>query len=403
MSSGADPFARPEGEQVAEELAREARRVEASFRWVTVAHFSSTVATVVGALYIGLVLAAGRWDWFAGSSAACLAGLLVAQALRPLIMDVYTQLQYRDKFLLFLAYLSIALIPPAVGGMGVLPFGFAVLLALLCLKAVAPLFFARVLAASVLLVLGSVMATPAVEGWMVCLWAMALLASIRFGSVRWRLENHGEGYGMDLGAMWGHSLLPILGPPLVAWAAWEYLYRHITPRDFTFAITLRQDPELTLRDLSAEHYQGLIFLFAALIIIILLLYWLDRKLRRRKAGTAEEFTEMPTTVREFEQEAPAGIPPELLQEEGPRGRILRAFLEFSGALAITGLERQEGETARQYVSRLQETDSRLTELRDEALPLFEDACYGVRDFTGPEADRFERTTAEALRALLPKE
>lgn len=352
-------------------------------------HISALSVTVFLAL---LAHGGGRGELavpiFASAALLSLIGLAAARSLRKEFSDLYRQLQYRGKFVLFLLHCALVALPWMAGIREVEVLG-GILLVVLSLQGFNPLFWGRILFVGAALVFLSLVGGQPPPGWFLAVWLAGFLVAARLGHLRWRLLLHGGAGYRGGGAMLRRSLVPVVLPPALAWALYEGFRLLGIPRsDFVSDISLSPEgTERTVELFTLETLWQALILLAGLVAALVLLWWLDRQLRsRRKPGMEEEGIGT-AAVRPHRERA--GVEEAMVPEvtSGPRQRILAAFARFAASLEPAGLGRAESESAEVWFGRLA---GLLNVLPARELELFDRACYSTEPVGEEEADEFVR-------------
>lgn len=331
----------------------------------------------------------------------CLIGLLVSKWTRLLLQDLYRQFHYREKFALFLVHACILVVPYFAFGVRDWPILFSLLLAVLCFQAIDHLFVSRILALCGAIVLWMCAMPSGGPGLLlVAAWTLAFLLSIRFGHLRFRLEQYGQGEELDPRDVLRRTVLPCVVPVVAGAGAALLASLWMRPR------ALRFDPGATQRQgdgVFVSYSQMLwdaFFLIVGVIAILVLLNWLDKKLRRRKGVPVPEEAGIGSTVsmhgrgEEGEDDLAAA------ETSGPRRRILNAFRQLSRELQNFGLARADAETAEDYLQRITRAAASVAPVADaEATKPFNVACYSEIEPAELEAEEFELTVDEIVRAM----
>ncbi len=141
------------------------------------------------------------------------------------------------------------------------------------------------------------------------------------------------------------------------------------------------------------------FLVVGIIALLLLLNWLDKKLRRRGGRVESPEGMLASTL--GERSAPVGeaLGLSLADVEGTRERILAAFRQFAEQVGRLGFGREDHETAEEYWARLAQEAPRLDQLLDRGTPAFNKACYGLEMPTEAEAEEFVGEVEAGLEQL----
>jgi hypothetical protein len=274
-------------------------------------------------------------------------GLLLARAARTFLLDLFAQFHYREKFALFLAHGVVMLVPWTLGFRG-WNHAFAAVLALLCLQAVHALGFGRVYAMTVLMVLAHLPGREATPFALAGAWMLALLACVRVEHIRFTLERHPSSRGLPLRDALAGSFLPIVlssGLGLVVWLASASLFRG-QRRPLVLEVGVLRGAG----DIGPVGGGG--YLFDAVLLVgmiigaLVVLQWIERKFRRRRASPGQEETLGVTELR-HDRTVPTEMAPQFDEEGDARGRILRRFRQLGHALA-----RRDDETPREFLGRL---------------------------------------------------
>lgn len=384
------------------QLREEQEEALRSEQWVESLHIGTTAILCTASLWIAL------WDrgelgagLALGLGFLCLIGMLVCRSISLLLGDLYRQFQYREKFALFLLHCCLFLAPYFLLGVRDWTVCFGVLLVILSFETIDRMWFGRVQALCVWLVLQAAFSASgetAPPGSLVALWSFLLLLALRFYHVRFRLEQEGQRRGVALGLLLRRSAAACLIPPLLGYAAWFLADRYLQPRTFTIVLEPAAvgagEMALTLPQL---FWRGLAIM-AVILLCLAALSWLEKKLRRKKSSIPEVEGDLAATeqrvarAREFD---------ELLKREevtGARRRVIAALADFSRALETAGLARREAETVAEFLARLDALQPEQGRLAAQAAEPFHVACYDQRAMTDKEADAFE----DLLRRHLPR-
>lgn len=357
--------------------------------WATIHRLLTLVlcATALFAVFPGdgdLPLKAGLY------TAACAAGLLFSRGLHLPLLDLFGQLQYRERLLVFVIHLAV-FCAPVIFGYGDMTDGFAGVLALLTFQAIQAVHYGRIYACSAMLIAINAMWLPLPPFLAVTAWMLALLAAVRVEHVRFRLEAHGSGSGLPIRDFLGESIPTVVLP----WGIGTTIYA------VTSAAFAGQTRELNLDGTSPGRTGEIgpigissVLIDAAILIAIIIgtlvtLHWLERKFRRRRPGETMPEEEIGSASERRDLRGETGpAPVEIDEGATPRGRILARFRTFLGSMARLNHERGESETAREYLGRLA---GHLTNGRHEDAPSltpFHRACYSIHEPSEEEALAF---------------
>jgi len=328
-----------------------------------------------------------------------LLALLLAQALRIPIYDFLGQLQYREKFGLFLVHATLWFAPRVFGLRG-WEHAWAAVLVLLCLQTVHRVGFGRVYAVCAVLAVTPCVLTPLPPFVLFGGWMLALLLAFRAEHVRFRLEAYGKGPGLPVGVGLWETARSVLMPWLagaVAWGAYVRLQGGEVRR-----LTLNPPPVEAVRsdyDPASLKFD-LIVLAGMIILSVVALAWLERKLRlKRPGGSASILEPVATTegwaVRKTEEEPPPFAP----VSADARGRVLERFHWFASRLARLGFGRGDGETVGDYFRRLGRAFPPVGRFAAWAATVFDRACYSQLEVADKEADQFDGLLGAEEKAL----
>ncbi|MBI1293065.1 hypothetical protein GC173_17795, partial [bacterium] len=221
--------------------------------WIETLHIVATAClafVTLGTLFRQM----GGTGWLIAAIAAMivLLGMFVARSLSALIGDLYRQMQYRERFLVFLLHMGLVIVP-WVTRMATLPVALMGLLVVLSFQCIDKLFVARLQALLWFIMLlacgGGVDPVP----WWLCVgFGVLMLLSVRLAHVAFRLQRHDRGdLSMPLSDMVLRSFWRILPVGLVGWLAWEVASRGLTPREFVYTVRpLRAAPPVGAATLS---------------------------------------------------------------------------------------------------------------------------------------------------------
>lgn len=323
------------------------------------------------------------------------AALLLGRVLRVAVLDFLAQLQYREKFLLFLVHLGIMVVPWFLGFRG---WGHALgaLAALLCFQSAARVAYGRIYAVTVLLAIPGVLYPPLPPFGFVAAWILALLLAFRAEHVRWRLESFGHGEGTDLRDALQGTLAGAIVPWLAGCATWL-----AARAAFGNGIRIPQFEPGPVNAARSENIGPVaptdliwdaVMVVAVIVALLLAIYWLEKYLRTNRKG-ATAAAEAPGAGRESRiASAAAEEPPgEEPFADDARGRVLARFRSFDKALARVGLQRRDQETAAEFVARLARS---LAGAPESMAPVFDRACYARGPLTDEEAIAFLRAADE---------
>lgn len=315
----------------------------------------------------------------------CLAGLAIARSLRMVLSDVYRQLQYRGKFVIFLLACAVVIVP-WMAGVGDVEVLAGILLLFLSVQGFNPLFWGRILFVCAAVVFLSIGAQSPPAGWYLACWLASFLLAARLGHLRWRLHLHKASY-QGGAALIRRSFVPIVLPSALAWVGYEGFRLLALPRRGWGAFpSLSPDaPERSLELFTIDTLWHALLLLGALVAALVLLWWLDRQLRSRRRPGMEEENIGTATLRAYQEGAPADASPEQESTSGPRQKILAAFAQFARSLEPAGLGRGGSETAEVWFARLSEL---LNGLPGRELELFDRACYSTEPVGEDEAEEF---------------
>ncbi len=176
------------------ELLDRQERARASVEWLERFHVASLALLCFATL---LVLFHGLGTAGLGLSGGigvlCVAALMVAQTLRIVLVDLFRQFQYRERFAIFLTHVGVLVIPGLVFELGPIEMSFAIYLVYICLFAVDAVHVGRVIAlCGALLLWQAGFADPLPPPWLVCGGFFAILLAVRVGHLRFRVETYGE-------------------------------------------------------------------------------------------------------------------------------------------------------------------------------------------------------------------
>ncbi|MEQ8818686.1 MAG: hypothetical protein RLY93_00440 [Sumerlaeia bacterium] len=342
------------------------RAVETAATWVVVCSALFALHWGSGETYLSLAL----------YMALCGMALLLSLGLYSVLLDAMVQLNYRDKFVLFLVHVGVMFLPMLVGYRGVFQ-AFGALLAFMCLLKVQRVTLGRILMVSSAIVCASALFPPLPPMPVVAAFALGLLVAMRADHVFARLDR----YTFQGGLLLWPAVMELFRSAVLPWAlgvggyfALDHWWGGQT-RTLTFSTPQAYEFTNSAQTFDITKMIWELLIFAALVAACLgVIYWLDKQLRSEKSGEslAEEGL---LGVREDRRRRPRGerAEPELSDGAGARARILHRFRQFTADIGEAGYERQKGETAPEYLARL------LTSLTDRTL-------YGTESRSGgPEA------------------
>lgn len=391
------------------ELVEEARAAELSIAWVERLHIGFTSLSIL----LVLCLCFERFGQIGYATAAavavlCLTGLLLSQAVRVLLADFYRQFQHREKFALFLIHVAIVVVPYFFLNLRVHGQLFAystvlsILLVALSFQAIDPLFHGRIhFVTALLALLACHAANPPPPPLMICAWFAAFLLAIRFNHVNFRIMEHGEERGVDLrGTVLRSFPIPLLAAlsGLVVYVAASGLFqRRAFPQG---VLPFRSESAQPLRmDSSTQVLWQAFSIVVIIICVLVLMKWIDEKLRRHRRAEELELDITGSSTRAFRIEDIAEDPLAMDVAAGTRDRILTAFRRFSETMSRLGLGRAEVETIEGYFARLGRAHPDFEPLEGAGTGPFETACYDTHEPSPADADTFVSALDESLRGF----
>ena len=343
---------------------------------------ASLFALVIGLYRLGLV----GFGLALGFAFLNLVALLLGRSIRLVLSDFYRQFQYREKFALFLGHAALFFAPYFVLQLPTwaIPMGF--LLVALSVQSIDAVFFGRIYAVTMLLAFFGVWkggyGNPMPPAALLASYFFFLLLALRFGHLRFRLEAEGGGLGLDMTEALRQTILPSMLPPAIGLVVYIIGAQFLFPRQWAFRLDPSSQPTAPiLGRSSAEIFWTAIITVGVIVGCLVLLAWLERKLRGKGKGKAEEVDPLGATARMLAEEAAALDAVHEERATGPRERILLAFKKFARIHA-----RQEAETAETFLARTQ---------RERVAELFNDACYDRRPLTDEDAEAFEKMLLKA--------
>lgn len=372
-----------------------------TLRWLEVSHLLAAFGLsclVLAALFWreeGLLLP--PWMFYTVTAGTVLA---LAQVLRPLLVEVYAQFHYREKFALFLVYAVMMDLPWLLGMKG-WSHAFAVLVSTLGFLCIHPIGFGRLYAVTLLVLFGTHVREPIPPFPLSALWMLLFLLALRLEYVRFRMERYRrEGRiglrGVMAGALFGAVMPWVLGLMVlivsVAWTGGDV-------RQLTFSPPMQSTAPMGPVTPS-EVLVDAIILIALIIVSLLLIQWIEKKLRRRqsaKVPTEEDLLE----ANELREEVALGEEPRQAEETGadPRSRVLARFRRFCEALSPIGLQRASNETAGEYFQRLRLSVLEGWGLDAADVGLFNRSCYSDAPVAESEANGFDVRVSRAEMKL----
>jgi hypothetical protein len=384
----------------AEEREEAARLSEA---WVERLHVASTALfalvgflvsfTWMGEIGVGLSLVMGLF---------CLIGLIISRALKMVLGDFYRQFEYREKFALFVVHVTLLVVIRFSVGITATGMLLGILLIMLCFQAIDRIWYGRVYACGAAMMFFACMGGSTVDflpsAGLVAVWFALLLLSIRFGFVRFRVEEEGARRGVNLTDILRRTIPPAVVPPAVGWIVYVATAGSLQPRPWRVVgpNTRTPGPPRAVNIPVGELLINALIIVVVIVVALLLLNWLDKKLRRRKRSNVEEGDAPASTERRYAM--PSSLDDGMAEEQvtGARARILAALHGFSTGLSTAGLARRPAETVEDYFTRL-ERDERFNA---QAPSPFNLACYSEEEVTDRDADEFEEMLERERERLL---
>lgn len=383
------------------DLLEEQRHAEISIAWTERLHVLTTAACCFLALWVALAhLGIVGLAMASGLGVLCLIALVLSSSIRLVLMDLYRQFHYREKFVLFLLHVAVIIVPRFMFGIDEWGVLFGILLLFLCVQAFDFVYYSRIYAfAGVAVLQAIIFGETAPSVLLVALWYVSLMLAIRFGHIRFRIDAFGEGRGVYIGEMLRRTVVPVVLPVVVGLGAWYLAPYVVSPRRIEF------DPGMIARDGTDVNisYSQLIwesFLIMFIVIALLLvLHYLDKKLKLRRKGKQIEINTAASSIRAYRRVMIPGNELIVSHEAGPRERIISAFRQFNETLGKINLGRAEQESIEDYMARLAGHYSAFRVLATSALKPFNKACYGEDSPTISEAESFENTMRQGLACL----
>jgi hypothetical protein len=392
------------------ELVEEAEAATQSILWVErlqvgFAFLNCVMALLIAFQWLGEI----GYGVALGLGVLCFVGFIISRVIKILLLDFYRQLQYREKFLAFLMHAAVVVCPYFF--LGLRKFGFqpassivfSLLLVVLSFQAIDRLHYGRIQAVTMLLVfLACFRGDPAPSPLMLAVWFPLFLLGVRFSHLAFRLEEFGEGRGIDLGGALRRSLAPC-GLALVAGIAGYLLPLWLlSPPGWTIkSVDLTPQPAVhavPMGDWTSLLWRGIVLI---LIIVATLIFmnWVDQKLRSRKQGTPLVDEIGGSAAKTFRYDS---LPEEKLsveQSAGPREIILTAFSQFQDRLSRIDMGRKEDETVADYFLRLERMTGVMSALEAMGSTPFNQACYDDHEPTAEDADHFVKLIDSKLEEL----
>jgi hypothetical protein len=348
------------------------------------------------ALLAGLTMAAvGTWwgtpVWAPAAAVGVGTWLLLRLAhwLRLAISELYRQLQYREKFGLFLAHVAVVVAAGGLAGVRDPGMLLIILAAVLSLQAINGLWVARLIFALVAAFFVSLARVPAPPVGLGVAWMAALLLAIRLGHVRFRIEQLGAECRIPWGDFLRRTATVVALPVLAGWGAWRVAgWAGLSRR-----MPVRRAPDQPVDWMGAlrEAIAALptwqqILVLVALAGLIGVVIWMHQLLQRRRPNTPPAESLGEGSVRPWQAPTTEETPPVEETPTGARARVLAAFRQFATALGRGGQGRPAGETAAGYLARHAPAAD---------TTVFDRACYASMELSDEEAAAFERSLREA--------
>jgi len=316
------------------------------------------------------------------------AGLMFSRAFHLALYDFFNQMQYRERLLVFVIHLAIFFVPILVG-YGDWMDGLAGVLVMMSFQAVREIHYNRIYAVAGLLVFVRALWLPLPPTVVVSLWMLLLLMAIRVEYVRFRLEKYSSGLGLRPRAFMGESVMTIALPWGIATVAYSILA--LTMEGLTRELDLEARGTVTSTEVGPVSVSSILFdaivIIASIITALVMLQWLERKLRRKRKGeTLGEDDIGHASEERRPREAPEPPPREEPDDGSPRARLIARFRAFLAEMSRAGIPREEGETAPEYLERLAHRANGLPEWQ-RATGGFDRACYSELPITERDADQ----------------
>jgi len=322
-----------------------------------------------------------------------LVGMLVARALAPLLGDLYRQLQYRERFLLFLVHLGLVFVPWAtrMASMSTALMGLLLVLAFQCIDR---LFVARHSAVQwILVMMGAAAVEPGLPGWPFLLFGGSWFLALRLSHIRFRLEAHDRsGLELPLGELSLRSLLRVLPIVIAGAACWLAAAPNLTPRALTISmrpVTAGPGPGSMVLSVTTVFWTGLAIV-GIIVGLLVALHLLDEMLRKKQKTSVPEGE--PGSMTGSRSAAAGSEVGELLELAGdePRQRVLKAYRHLYTVSGGPTGELHSARTAATWLSEKGVTTS--------GIAVFDRACYSVDAIGEAEAEAF---VAEVRLATSP--
>ncbi|MCC5878163.1 MAG: DUF4129 domain-containing protein [Candidatus Sumerlaeia bacterium] len=356
---------------------------------VTMAIFLATLAPIIHrgteALAIALCIALSS-----------LVALVIARAIRKHLSDLYRQFHYREKFALFLIHVGLLFVLSVLGVRDAAVL-WGIFMVFLSLQGVNPLFFGRILFVGAMLVFLACLYDPLPPGWLLGAWLAAFLLATRFGHLRWRVQTNEDCRGVGLEGFWKRTLLPALLPPALGMIAWEIVvHSGLQQRHIAFG-GIEADARTPTTLPTPFSIWEAAFAIAAIIASLVVLWWLDKKLRSRRKGEMMDETIGTATARTLAPAGDVGPPPPIDTTAGPRQQVIETFHALSRDLSRLGMARGDSESSRQWWRRLLVH----LEKQDDAVPgIFDRACYSREDITADQAAAFKQAAEKSREEII---
>lgn len=366
------------------------------------------------AFAVAMALALSFWSpdwrdapWLLAFAPACAAALFLALGARVTLADFLGQLGFRERFLVFLLHAGVY-VSPRVFGISDPRVGLSLVLALVCLQCHDRITFGRAYALSGAMAVWPCINPPGPPAAVVALWMLGLLSAIRFEYVAFRLEDYAPDSAMRRSTALREHVRAVLVPwagGVVAWLGFARTYEG-RALSWSFEGVALEDEARQAVELNMNAFLlDAAIIVAMIIAAILVLAWLDRKLRFRGRGRAldpDGFLGATESSEARGGEPPGGV--EFEDGEGARGQVLGAFRRFARRMEVLGDGRASSETPGEYLRRVAGEGSPAD--TDAAAGVFDRACYSNGPVLDIEADRFMLHLAsqerEALAAKRPR-